>query len=153
MVSIVLFSCNQTPQEKLTSRVEELVKKELIPKLKDPKSFEKVSIVISDTITEQNHLKEIISSNLKQMDNLLNLSSEWTTLDIQKSKEYLNESLVLGKQNDSLHKVIDKTNPTEISRIEITYTYRAKNGFGALDIDNVKVCYIPSEDKLYYWGK
>jgi hypothetical protein len=152
MVSVTLFSCSQTPEEKILSQAEDMVQKEIVPNLKDPKSFEKSEIIL-DTIPTKEWLKELMVTNLNTMNHNLDMSNIWIGTDNEKAREFLNENLPLQKTNDSLRAVYDKTSDTSIARIEVNYSYRAKNGFGALDVHTAKLCYVPSEDKLTIWEK
>jgi len=152
IVSVSLFSCSQTPKEKLLSRVDKMANTELVPNLKDPKSFEKKEVTL-DTITTKKWILEMMNSNVDRMKENLDHSNTWIDLDLAKAKEYMNENIPLKKENDSLAEVLKHTSDTSIVRIEINYYYRAKNGFGALDVQNTKFCYIPKDDNLIYWGK
>ena len=152
MVSVTLFSCSQTPEEKILSQAEDMVKKEIIPNLKDPQSFEKKEVVL-DTISTKEWLIEIMGTNLKEMNHNLDMANIWIGTDNVKAKEFNDEVFLLKKTNDSLRAVYDKTSDTSIARIEVNYSYRAKNGFGALDVHTAKLCYVPSEDKLTIWEK
>lgn len=141
-----LFSCSQiTEEEKIISQVEEKVKNEIIPKLKDPKSFEKNEIIL-DTLTKKEYLKEIMKDNTNRILFLIDMSK------IISSKEYDTEILLLNKTNDSLKRVFEQTSDTSIMGINIDYSYRSKNGFGALDIYHAKLWYIPSQGRLV-WEK
>ncbi len=152
MVSVTLFSCSQSPKDKIISQAEDLVQKEIVPNLKDPKSFEKSEIIL-DTIPTKEWLIEMMGSNLNTMNHNVDMSNIWIGTDNGKAREFLNKNLSLQKTNDSLRVVHDKTSDTSIARIEVNYTYRAKNGFGALDVHTAKLCYVPSEDKLTIWEK
>ena len=150
MVSVTLFSCSQTPEEKILSQAEDMVKKEIVPNLKDPKSFEKKEVIL-DTISTKEWILENMESNLNTMKHNLNMVNIWIGTDNVKAKEFNDEIFLLKKTNDSLKVVYDNTSDTSIARIEVNYSYRAKNGFGALDVHTAKLCYVPSEDKLTIW--
>lgn len=152
IASVTLFSCSQSAEEKIMSQAENMVQKEIVPNLKDPQSFEKKEIVL-DTITTKEWIGEIMGTNLKEMEHNLDMVKIWVYSDIEKAKEYNGKVQSLKNTNDSLKLVYDKTSDTSIARIEVNYSYRAKNGFGALDVHTAKLCYVPSEDKLTIWER
>jgi hypothetical protein len=152
IVLIAFASCSKTPTEKLIEDAGKFAEDNLKPKLKDPSSFEKVKVEITDTVYTTEFLDDIIKSNLDRAEHYIDMSIDWADLDIDKSKEFLQNSLSYQKSVDSLKTVKGNTPKNEVTQIIITYTFRAKNGFGALDLGSAKVCYIPSDQKFVYWG-
>ncbi len=150
IASISFTSCTQTPQEKLISRTEDIVKEQLIPNLKDPKSFEKKDVRF-DTITTKMWINQMMDLNLREMKHNLEMADIWIGTDNLKAKEYNDKVFVLKRTNDSLLNIFNNTSDTSIASVNISYLYRAKNGFGALDIQTANFSYVPSEDKLSYW--
>lgn len=151
IASVLITSCTKSPQEKLISRTEEMVQEKLIPSLKDPKSFEKKDIKL-DTVTTKEYLTRLMGFNLNQMKFNLELADIWIGSDNLKAKEYNDKVFSFKKTNDSLVSVINKTSDTSIYRVNIKYSYRAKNGFGALDIHTATFSYNPKCDELEYYN-
>ena len=161
MLSMVLFSCG-SPEDKIKSGAKKLVEEKLLPTLKDPKSFEFVSITIDTTYQKDFLVDELSSSSGSQeifasekhlmetyKENVDYGMSEYKSRYEETKKEVENNE----KWNDSLRTVLKTINPKEIRNIVLTETYRAKNGFGALDLGEVKVCYTIEDKKFTYWGK
>lgn len=161
MLSMVLFSCG-SPEDKIKSEAKKLVEEKLLLTLKDPKSFEFVSITI-DTTYQKDFLIELLSptsSTQKLNQSVKNLMETYKenvdygmSEDKEKYEELKKEVERDEKWNDSLRNVIKTIDPKEIRNIVLTETYRAKNGFGALDFGSVKVCYLSKENKFIYWGE
>jgi hypothetical protein len=108
LVSLVMFSCKtKTEDENVLSKVDKYVKTEFVKNLKDPGSFEKVSCVI----TRKSVTKEFDTKNL----------------DYYKKE---NDQVKV----DSIQSKINSTPDNFVGAYWITYTYRAKNGFGGLDV-------------------
>jgi len=56
LIVTILISCNTNPTDKLLSDTNKFINDSLLIQLKDPKSFEKIDLKISDTITEVDDL-------------------------------------------------------------------------------------------------
>jgi hypothetical protein len=155
MVAIALiastsFTSCSNPQDKLMSKVETMVQEQLIPNLKDPKSFEKKEIKL-DTVTTKMYLNNLVELNNMDIDHNIRIADIWVGTDNSQVKENLDKNIPLKEKNDSLLNLLKVTSDTSIARINIKYSYRAKNGFGALDIHTANLTYVPSEDKLSLW--
>jgi hypothetical protein len=150
LIASTSFTSCSNSEDKLISKVETMVQEQLVPNLKDPKSFEKKEIKL-DTVTTKMYLNNLIDFNTKMIDHKNDMANIWIGTDNSQAKVYIDEIAPLKKENDSLYNVLKITSDTSIARINIKYSYRAKNGFGALDIHTANLTYVPSEDKLSLW--
>ena len=151
LVSISLFSCKQSPEDKIKTEAKKLVEEKLLPTLKDPKSFEFSDIKI-DTLTENDNAVENAKRELEFQKSLMELSEQYMYTDVIANQKYQ----AAQKEVEKNKKIIDSlknVKSDKIWRLEITETYRAKNGFGALDVYKAKVYYVPSENKYTYIGE
>lgn len=106
LLGLIMFSC-KSEDEKVLSKVDSYFKKELVKNLKYPQSFEKVSSVITRRT----------------------ISNEFDTENLKYYKK-LNDQIKV----DSIQNKINNTPDNFVCCYFITYTYRAKNGFGGLDV-------------------
>lgn len=153
---LLVFSCSQDPKEAFMKRVDEFVKVKLLPNLKDPSSFEKAEVTL-DTLLYKDYVVNVIgmdeellasyTDSRKTIANLLSMSPD-DALYIEMNEE--NEKNILKTQVslDSLKLLPIETDGSRISRIFISYSYRAKNGMGALDKSVVEISYDPEKDSF-----
>lgn len=106
LLGLIMFSC-KNEDEKVLSKIDSYFKKELVKNLKDPQSYEKVSSVITRKI----------------------ISNDFDTENLNYYKK-LNDQIKV----DSIQNKINNTPDDFVSCYFITYTYRAKNGFGGLNV-------------------
>ena len=120
----IFYSCQtKSPSQILENDLKDFLKKEYVPTMNDPKSYEFVSYKI-DTINGEKY-------DLKQMIKIL---------DSKISND------IAFKMQDSI-----KANPTKRDSIigyEINVSLRGKNAMGALVIKDVKVDYSLSQKKF-----
>ena len=161
-LALFLFSCS-TPEQKLIKEVES----HLISNLNDPKSYERISFNIKDSITNLEFEKKSIETNLK-------FSQEQVDRDLpilQQEKELLkltNDMYDRDRVNkdqaeiDSLKKIIN-LNGKKLEELKTTkdngsikYIYfkaqfRAKNEFGALIVNekDIVLDYNIKEIQIY----
>lgn len=158
---IILFSCKtKTPDELLIEEFETYFNKEIVTKMNDPKSYEKINSEIKDTILvadliniEISTSKNSLDTNIKQ---LVSYKSMADKLNRKDSKEYMlkigDTYNVLAKRDslqiDSLNNVLINTQANEISTIVLVHNFRAKNGFGALVVGKYTFSFNPKEQDL-----
>ena len=141
---LVAFGCSkETPIEKSISEYVQT-------NLKDPASYEKISITILDTVTVGDEIKEEKAGYKKPI----------------KEYEQKNEELRQGSQNESVKAFIkDNSNQidyynkliaerckdsssTEIKFLKVSHKYRANNSFGAKELYNDVVTF-DKDCKIY----
>lgn len=148
ILSLSIISC-QTKEEKLISDCES----NLIKQLKDPSSYERIDAKIVDTITSlDRYTDEVKYAENSVIDTLAyteTLAGELENLYVKESKIRL-DSVKISK------------NPNRVLEIIVRFEYRAKNSFGALDIQKSDVEFLPepsyfkkgeNEKYLIYSGK
>lgn len=150
MISLLgstIVSCSSDPEELLLSECDNFIKSELIPNLKDPKSFEKVISRISDTITEVEVLNEQMELLFSETDieHQFKMAKFYETHDKKEANNFLKKGTSLRYSRDSMLKIINNTSRDKIGKIDIEFNYRAKNGFGALDLSKAVIFYYPDE--------
>src|ERR1035437_211334 len=143
IVSILLAGCSSSPKEKLINEAEAYLK----TSLNDPKSYERESFVITDTVTELKFMKRVDSMDIANVDfhlslsksnleNLLSLQEQYKNvgkniLDPEfKKNNYEIDSLnrakkVFIQRDDSIKKIAIDNSP--IKYIYFLANYRAKN--------------------------
>lgn len=140
----------QTKEEKLISDCEV----NLIKNLKDPSSYEKINTSIIDTVTSlerftdnlayskelYEEMKEMGVTSAAIVDSYGNYTSVIDSTNIKFYKEDLKDDL---KKLDS---VKNSKNPNRVLKIIVEFKYRAKNSFGALDIQKSTVTFLPEPD-------
>jgi len=148
IASVTLFSCSN--EDKLLTKLESHLKENL----KDPSSYEKIEskldtvFVIDNLKNSLDYYNETITTTKSEIKSYENEFKK-LGLSVTNEDDYLQERLKqTQKEVDSLNIVISKTNPKEISLIGGVFKYRAKNGFGALGIENSTVWYNPEKDKI-----
>lgn len=121
---LALMSCSK--ENDIKSKSESFLKEHL----KDPNSYENISISITDTTKESDLLNEKISEMIINSDNYIFGSAK-----------------PFHKKIDSIKNVISnyKKNPNSdpIGYITINIKYRAKNSFGAFNIGETVFHYYP----------
>jgi hypothetical protein len=148
MVSMVLFSCGSN-EDKLLSKLESHLKSNL----KDPSSYELIeskldtSFVIDNLKHSLDYWKKEVINNEKS---IKDYDNEFKKLDlvVMGESEFVSILKDSQKEVDSLNVLISKTDPKKIQLIGGVFKYRAKNGFGALGIENSTVWYSPEKDKI-----
>ncbi len=129
LIFIVLFSCSKSveqsvgAEEQLLSNFDEFIQADFLPKLKDPTSYQKSNSAIVDTVYLHNELNRLLGV----------AETLWSGDDIQMRK-------------DSIQNLLKTRPANEIFYINIILEYRAKNSFGALDLDRVNFRYYPNYD-------
>ncbi len=163
VVGVLISSCtNKSPESKIITECKESFDKEVLPNLKDPKSFEEISIKFVDTMYKLDELKEdvedikegktITESVIKSSESLINTlkryddTNEFYKKELTMLKEYEELGLRYQKEIDSLNNLINITPKNIVEYYRLEYKFRAKNGFGALDIFKYKVIYYPSRN-------
>lgn len=132
----ILFACLllagcSSPQNEIIAKGETYLKENL----KDPSSYEKIESTIIDTTTYTAYFT---------------LWSKLDSLEYEAAKLSGSEAAVRIRKEtyDVTKKQLADAKPGEIRHIQIYYKYRAKNGFGALDIHEQKLLYFPSTQKF-----
>ena len=129
LIFIALLSCSKSTEqtvgteEQLISDFDAFLQKEFLLKLKDPSSYQKSSSTISDTVYLHNELNRQLGV----------AETLWSGDDIQIRK-------------DSIKNLLNTRPASEIFYINIILEYRAKNSFGALDLDRINFRYYPNYD-------
>ena len=139
MLSMVLFSCGSN-ENKLLSKLENHLKSNL----KDPSSYELIESKL-DTSFAIDNLKNSIT-NLEE-----SIKENESYLKIYEGEEKLSYQEKIDYEKNRIKEIEDemsKTDKNKISLIGGVFKYRAKNGFGALGIENSTVWYSPEEDKI-----
>jgi PBP1b-binding outer membrane lipoprotein LpoB len=140
-LSVLMFSCSN--ENKMKSEIKNYLDKNA----KDPTSYEFVELKILDTVTvgdinkrivedltiDINRLKENIESQKKLISDFPTLPSDAEKQNIKVSEV---EISILTKKLDANKK--DFTNKEILGYIS-THKFRIKNGFGALDLDEMWV--------------
>ncbi len=142
-----IVSCSPNSEELLLSECDNFIKTELIPKLKDPKSYEKIVSRISDTITEVEILNEQMELFFSETDieHQFKMAKFYETHDKKEASHFLKEGVDLRYSRDSILKIINSTSKDKIGKIDIESKYRAKNGLGALSLSKAVIFYYPDE--------
>ena len=106
IATVLLTSCS-TPESSMISQADSFIKETLVPKLKDPSSYESISTEIMDTIKE-------VHENTKEEDNRIT------------------ELLIAGTPVNLVIDTINKISESKVSYdvIRIKHKYKAMNGFG-----------------------
>lgn len=142
-IACMLFISCHSNEKKMQNEIDNYVQNNF----KDPKSYEQMSFNITDTLTE----KERILWQIKNDNYIIDLHTD----DLKRYKSY-NFSLpeLVGNANEDLkeaqdslksHKIqLENLNTDYIVRISGELKYRAKNGFGALDISQARVIFNDS---------
>lgn len=140
--SIFMVSCSQ--EEKLITKLEDHLKQ----KLKDPSSYERINAKL-DTV----YVVDNLESSIKYLESSLQLNQ--STLSIlnysdepEAYNDYKNKVEMDKKMISELKEKQSKADPNEIFQIYGLFEYRAKNGFGALNVGTTKVWYNPEDDKI-----
>lgn len=143
LISIVSFGCSNNEKPEVVDNAT-LIKKDcekfLINNLKDPSSYQNISLEIVDSI----HKSESLESDM----------------EIFYSENALFVGLCTKAQVDSVNEVLNnlKKNPSidSLKYISVAVKYRAKNSFGALDIGNAVLYYFnqlpPSGNRIMIYS-
>jgi hypothetical protein len=143
LISLVSYGCSNSEINKVVDN-ETLIKKEceifLISNLKDPSSYQNISIEIVDSIN--------ISESLEQ------------DMEILYSENALLVGFCTKAQVDSVNDVLNilknNSNIDSLKYISVAVKYRAKNSFGALDIENAILYYFnqlpPSGNRIMIYS-
>ena len=134
-----MVSC-QTAEDKLIDDCE----KHLVSELKDPSSYERINVKIKDTITELSDAEECYKTMKGLYDDDVKLKGDDEFLAID--KKYLDES------KKTLDSIKNTSNPNKIKVIGVEFKYRAKNSFGALDVQSTGVAFLP-DPTIFKKGK
>lgn len=146
LIISVLISCNTNPTDKLLSDTNNFINDSLLIQLKDPKSFEKIDLKITDTIKESEELKEILDLQYSDVDEVLAKNyAKFNWTDISDRTKYKLEYNKFLLERDSIKNLVKKSNKDKISKIVIVLNYRAKNSFGALDFGRATIYFYPNE--------
>jgi hypothetical protein len=135
LVLFTLTSCNNS--NKIEDECEAFLKNQL----NDPKSYERISIKLTDTFRTSDMMKEDLY--YLEMTSLepVPFNESVETLPLDKTIEMIREQEQNAKKQiefkkDSITKAIEaliaKPNENKIERISCVIEYRAKNGMGAL---------------------
>jgi hypothetical protein len=156
-VLIGTYSCTTTKEEKFIKEAEHYFEEEVLPKFNDPKSYEKVSSVITDTAFKYEIIQEEIQSELITIElyqDFYNDSKGYVNQGYEVFQSVAdNEKLVLDnatKKEDSLKSVLKNIRKDEISYIDITHTFRANIPLGGLMLGNYTIRYHVVGDDGYF---
>lgn len=127
-VSVLLLNCSK---QKDSDRVKEETEQFLKTQLKDPSSYQKISIEITDSVTKSQSLEE--DFDLLYDDTMIEIGSA--------TKE--GRDSVMAEINKL------KVNPKldSLEYIKLVLKYRAKNSFGALDTGESLIYYFLKPQK------
>jgi hypothetical protein len=147
IVSVFFVGCS-SPKEQLIKEAETYLKSTL----NDPKSYERVTFLITDTVTELKFRKRVDSMDIANVDFYMGLSKRdlENLLSLQKQYKDVGEKIlepefkrtnneidslnkakeVYIQRDDSIKKII--VDNSQIKYIYFFAIYRAKNSFGAL---------------------
>jgi len=130
----MLVSC-KSPQDKILSSVDNYIINNFVPKLKDPKSYEPIKSTIIDTLTNHQFIEHTIS-RMELLSELNRSPLDTNKIDVNNppKNEYTTKLLQLKEQL--------KTSDNNIACIKVKHEFRAKNGFGALDVSEIYVTYM-----------
>jgi hypothetical protein len=151
-LALLVIGCS-TPDQKLIKEVESF----LISSLNDPKSYDRISFNIKDTTTNLEFKIKSVESDKEHAEFLLNLELPTLQQEIELYKltkdEYDLKNVKKDQAEvDSLRKVISVNNlkleelkkTIEDGSIKFIYfhaQFRAKNGFGALIVNEKDIVY------------
>jgi len=125
LLSVFSISC-QSKTEDLTNKAEDF----LVQNLKDPSSYERISIVKTDTLTDYDMKKYIVD--------MYESGALEPVAPIEVSADFTKEVEKYKKEKKEAKEALDKATKTP-KFIEVVFKYRAKNSLGALDISTTKV--------------
>lgn len=139
----------QTSQDKLLTQTESYIQKEFIPNLDNPKSYEAVKTVVTDTVDNQDSIRGIAAiKSLEMVDRVM--EDDFNKL-ISKNNGFIGDKWVekRGKMRELLYKkAIDSTilitvniPKSPIHSITLLHIFRAQNKFGAIVLDTIKIKY------------
>lgn len=163
LVMVGIYSCTKSPEEKLIKEAEKYFESEVLPKFNDPKSYEKVSTEILDTIYLAESLKEQIEitysalevyeeSYKKNQEYYSNWGSKiWKDMMVEDENK-----IALGKiELDSLNRIYEKADKKKIYQIELVHTFRANIPLGGLMLGKYGITYYPNETEgnKFVWFK
>ena len=153
---ILVFSCSQDPKEAFMKRVDEFVRVEFLPSLKDPSSFEKAEVTL-DTFLYKDYFTIIMGMDEDLLAgytdrraifaNLLSMSPDDASY-IEENQENEKNILKIQASLDTLKSLPSGPDAEKIWNINISYSYRAKNSMGALDKSVVEISYYPEKDSF-----
>lgn len=152
LLLLFIFSCSTPPNQPTTATlVENYVKNQM----KDPSSFQLISNQLVDTTMMNKWLSDQYSKDTAMVtqtiaDNKLDMLAQNFAADETDAKNgrqnILDEKTNMYRQyaiKDSME--ISKHKPDRIFYISYMVSYRAKNGFGALDVGNSTVNFYPAD--------
>ena len=156
---LTLFGCkSQTPNELLIEELETFFAKDVVPKMNDPKSYEKIDSEITDTVMftdiingRINTHKESKEFKNKQYTSLKNTNDQLRHSDgkLEELMKSFKESMNLDSLKiDSLNIVLKNTPTNEMDHVILQHNFRSKNGFGALVLGKYTFSYYPKEKDL-----
>lgn len=140
ILSTTMLSCSN--EDKLLSKLESHLKENL----KDPSSYEKIEAKLDTTFVAED-LKNSVESLEDDLEYQKKLRDIWEVGD-DSYNEYHANVLVDERAIKDLKTELSHTDPTKIALIYGIFKYRAKNGFGALGIEQSEVFYSPEKDKI-----
>lgn len=141
---LVAFGCtNKTPIEKSISEYVQT-------NLKDPKSYEKISIIVLDTIKVGNEIKEEkakYKETIKEYELKNSKLRQGTQNEAIKSYIKDNENQIDFYNKEIAYRCKDSSS-TETKYYKVSHKYRANNSFGAKELYN-DVVTIDKDYKIY----
>lgn len=147
-LGVVIISCSS--KQNLQSRVQQYMKDTVVANFNDPASYQFVSMDV-DTIKGSDYDRELMDQYTSELDKtkdqLRQLDFETDTTDQYIVREPLTKLVKLRSESIDLV----KSHPTKadsIVRYDINVKCRGKNKMGALILNNVKLQYQPSIDKI-----
>lgn len=143
-IAATLVSCS-SKEEQLITRLES----HLVNSLKDPSSYELIEVKLDTVYLKDFYKKQIINLNtileLQQSTlDILNPYSESVAYNDYQTQIKTTKNRI-SEMNKGMADVGD-----DIKEIAGVFKYRAKNGFGALDIHTQKVWYRPDSDTVAF---
>jgi hypothetical protein len=142
IICILLISCN-SPEKQIQKEIDNYVKNNF----KDPKSYEQITFNITDTITEKSHIQRMIDLDsffIEEDIERLKIYKDFNINVIDIYKDY-QESLKNNQDSLRLHnRQLTNLKTNKILWIHAKLKYRAKNGFGGLDIGEARLTFNDS---------
>lgn len=153
---LFVLSCAANPEKELLKRADKFIQDEFIPTLKDPSSYQKAEVTL-DTLLYKDAVtsgiaadEELLASMLDSKNSISNLLSMSPDDEFYLEMNVENEKDILATQAslDSLKSLPIATGGSKITSIFIKYSYRAKNGMGALDLGEIELVYDVDKDSF-----
>ena len=157
LACLLLASCTipKPSEETLDERVNTEVKQIVLKNFKDPQSYSFVENKM-DTVRYIQYLAETSEENGKAVREYEVVWKQALSSLDPKSTEFKVCNEKLNTKMSDWKNTIKKLDATQknklladsVVRVDITHVYRAKNGFGALNLGQLEFAYYPQKDSL-----